>query len=69
MKINKNFSALAGVAQLVGALSCNQRFRVQFPIRAHAWVESSIPGLGMDGKQPIDASLSHQFLSLPSSSL
>ena len=65
LHLKKLGEALAGVAQLVGSSSCNQK------------VAGSIPGSGtynpMSGhiweaiNQPIDASLLHWCFSLPSS--
>ena len=56
--IKKLGIALASVAQLVGASSVNQRVMVQFPVRAHAYLEDSVSGRGVCEKQLINVSLS-----------
>ena len=48
-----------------------KRLQVRFPVRTHAWVAGLFPYPcvcvpGMHGRQPIAASLSHQYFSLPS---
>ena len=40
----KGTLALAGVAQWIECRPANQRSLVQFPVRAHAWVASQVPG-------------------------
>ena len=60
----KGTTALASMAQLVGASSHNQR---DWHFRARAWVMSSIPSLGTYRRRPVHASLpsSQCFFSLP----
>ena len=75
-------TALASVAQLVGASSCNQRAAGSIPcqgtylglrfgpnprcIQSRVQV-CMVPGLATYGRQTTDASLASMFLSLPSS--
>ena len=57
------------MAQLVGALACNQRIAGLIPSQdaclgcRFILVWAHIPGLGMYGRQPTDASLLHQCFS------
>ena len=74
MDQNRTLTALAGVAQLVRAPSCNQRVVSLIPGWGACWVVHWLPvqarmvlSPGTDGKQPIQVSLTSAFFSLPSS--
>ena len=57
--------ALAGVAQLVEALSHTKRLGSPFLVRTHNQVAGSVPGWGMYGKQSISLLLSLSPPSFP----
>ena len=42
----------------LGIIPQSERSRVQFLVRAHAWIVSLVPGLGQ--RKPINVSLSHR---------
>ena len=65
--------ALAGVAQLVGASSCNRKVVASIPGQStyqgcgFGPHPGCIRSLGTHGRQPVNASITSMFLSLPSS--
>ena len=57
--------ALGGVAQMVGGMAYKpQKVVGSILVRAHTWVEGSIPSQGIYRGQRMDVSLSNQCLSL-----
>ena len=58
--------ALAGVAQLAGASSCNREVVRWIQVRALTRIAGPVPDLGTHWRQPTGASLSHRISVLPS---
>ena len=50
---------------MAGHVPHSERWPVQFPVRAHAWVVGLVPGWGMYETQQVNVSLSQMLLSLP----
>ena len=59
VSLRRNLPALTGVSQLVGHLPAKRK--VQFPVRAYAWVAGQGPSGGVYEKQPHIDVLSPSF--------